>query len=902
VVGQLVRLRSVLSIGKLAGSPEAGRYYTDAVAKGREDYYQGSGEAPGAWAGAGAQLLDLDGRVDDEHFGTLLRGVDPKSGTPLRSARGPSRTAGFDLTFSAPKSVSVLFGIADEEIVDQVRRAHDEAVTAALGYLEREATFTRRGTNGREVLRGEGLVVAAFRHRTSRAGDPQLHTHAVVANTTFAAGAWSTLDSRSIHRHAKTAGYLYHAALRHQISQRLGLAWGPMAKGTAEIRGIDERVIRHFSRRRVEIEERMDERGEHTRAASRTAALATRKRKDYAVPADRLREEWRARAAEHGIAAVDLQMLLQRRSLDPGPDLDLAARAIGGMTGVTKGSSTFDRRDVLRSWCERHTPGAPVERVEQLTDRWLSSPHATRLEEAKPSPTSGPRYSTPSMLQTEQELVHSAKRRLRTGVAVADVAQVGATLTERPELSGEQQQAVRALTTSGDGIQVLRAAAGTGKTYALEAARAVWEASEQSVVGCALSARAARELQEQTAIPSITIANLLGDLSQGWAPEPCDVLVVDEAGMVGTRAMAQLSRHAEQADVKLVLVGDDRQLPEIDAGGALAGISKRIGALELHDVRRQEHEWDRDALAALRHGNVSDWARAYREHDRIHTAPTPGKVRERMVDDWWQHAKTGSDAVMIAHRRSDVADLNRRARERMHADRRLGDSELTFGERTFAQGDRVLARRNDHQLAVTNGTRASVTSIDPSRRALVIQPDKGEPTTLDAEYLDSGHLDHAYATTAHALQGASVDHAFILGTDDLYREWGYTALTRHRQAAHFYLHSHAQAARPLPGLEPEPDPIEGRLREILGKRRHKSLAIDLGPRGSHVGASQDRDGAASTRTTSALRAPVPTALDGDDLELAGLLAGLRALSGGRERPGLEAEGRVASGRRPDVSL
>ena len=154
VVGQLVRLRSVLSIGKLAGSPEAGRYYTDAVAKGREDYYQGSGEAPGAWSGAGAQLLELDGRVDDDAFATVLGGVDPKSGDPLRSSRGPSRVAGFDLTFSAPKSVSVLFGLADEDTVRAVRRAHDHAVNQALGYVEREATFTRRGTNGREILRG----------------------------------------------------------------------------------------------------------------------------------------------------------------------------------------------------------------------------------------------------------------------------------------------------------------------------------------------------------------------------------------------------------------------------------------------------------------------------------------------------------------------------------------------------------------------------------------------------------------------------------------------------------------------------------------------------------------------------------------------------------------------------
>ena len=818
-----------MSIGKLAGTPEAGRYYTDAVARGREDYYQGSGEAPGAWAGAGARVLGLEGRVDDEAFAALLGGRAPSGGPRLRGVQGSHDVAGFDLTFSAPKSVSVLFGVAEERVVAAVREAHDEAVRQALGYLEREATFTRRGKAGRRFERGDGLVAALFRHRTSRAGDPQLHTHAVVANTTRADGRWSTLDSRAMHRHAKTAGYLYQCALREELTRELRVAWGPVEKGAAEIRGIDEPVLRHFSRRRAEIEERLAERGEHTRQATRTSALDTRRRKDYSVPVDRLRAEWRARAAEHGLTAERLEQLPQRRWVDAGPDLDLAARAIGGMTGVTKESSTFDRRDVLRAWCERHPAGAGVGRIERLTDRWLASPHAALLEEARPSPTSGARYSTPSMLQTEQDLIDSARQRLGTGVVVADPAHVDHELSQRPELSGEQRAAVRALTISGDGVHVLRAAAGTGKTYALEAARAAWQASDQHVVGCALSARAARELQEQTAIPSITIAKLLGDLSQGWAPEPCNVLVVDEAGMVGTRAIAQLARHAEQADLKLVLVGDDRQLPEIDAGGALAGISKCIGALELRGVRRQHHEWDREALAALRHGKINDWARAYRDHGRVHTAPTPGKLRERIVDDWWQHAKTESDAVMIAHRRSDVADLNQRARQRMHADQRLGDQELTVGDRAFAAGDRVLARRNNHELQVTNGTRGRVLSIDLERRSLVVQPDAGEPTTLDAAYLDGGHLDHAYATTAHALQGASVDHAFVLGSEDLYREWGYTALSRHRHEAHFYLHSEAQEARPLPGLEPEPDPVAEALQSLLARSRAKTLALDHGP-------------------------------------------------------------------------
>jgi conjugative relaxase-like TrwC/TraI family protein len=814
----------MVSIGKLGGGPGAERYYTDSVARGQEDYYSGEGEAEGEWTGTGAQQLGLTGAVDEDDFSALLRGTAPQAGTRLRNEPNARSVIGFDLTFSAPKSVSVLYGIADSDIARKARDAHDEAVRQALGYMERTACAVRRGRGGVDRRPGEGLAVATFRHRSSRAGDPQLHTHAVVANITRADGRWSTLDGRLIYAHARTAGFLYQAALRDELSRSLGVDWTPVERGVAEIRGVDEDVLQHFSRRRQEIRERMEERGSRSAKAAQAATLDTRRRKDYDVPVSRLREEWRARAAEHGLDQETVARLLHSRTPAPVPHAAFLSSEEGGLTAE---ASTFDRRDVIREWAESHRTGAPVERIEALADRWLASPNTVRLTASAGAP-GGPRYSTPEMLATERDLIEGGSRRRGEGAGRAKPEDVEAVLHARPELGGEQADLVRGLTESGDGIEIVRAAAGTGKTYALEAARHAWEASGYRVYGCALSARAAVELESQAGIDSTTIARLKLDLEHGYVLDERNVLVVDEAGMVGSRTLAELAQHAEQARAKLVLVGDDKQLPELDAGGGFRGLAERLGARELHETRRQSHEWDRDALAALRTGEVGDWATEYRERGRLVARTTAREVRDTLVGDWWRSARTENvDAVMIAHRRIDVADLNARARELMRLDGRLGEEELTAADRSFARGDRVIAKHNARRLEVSNGERGRVVAIDRERHAMTVEIDGGREVALDAAYLDGGHLDHGYALTAHAAQGATVDTAFVLGSDDLYREWGYTAMTRHRDEARFYLVSPGSTERSLPGLEPENDVVLDDVDEMLATSRQKSLAIDL---------------------------------------------------------------------------
>lgn len=819
----------MLSIGKIAAGNE--RYYLDSVADGKEDYYTGGGEAPGTWHGTGAEQAGVSGTVEADDFTAIISGRTP-AGVKLRAATSRVTVDGYDLTFSAPKSVSLLYAIGDPGVARAARDAHDHAVREALGYVEREACFVRRGVAGRNVLPATGVIAAAFRHRASRAGDPQLHTHTVVANAGFAADSWSALDGRRIYAHAKTAGYLYQAVLRDQLTRELGVQWNPVERGMSEIVGVDHDVLDHFSQRSHELEEHLNQVGRSSRRSRELSALESRKRKDYAVTPDRLHEQWRARAAEFGFDAAAVRDLLHRPPIGQlsRDDLVSAAARFAGPTGVTESVSVFDRRDVLRAWAQEHRQGTGVAQLEGLTDQWLRTGEVVALPGSKRPALAGQRYSTRDMLDTERALIETSSRRQADGVCVARTEEVAEALRIRPSLTDEQAVVVRSLTRSGDGVQVVRAAAGTGKTFALDAAREAWEQSGIPVTGCALSARASVELQSQSGIRSQTAARLEREIALGRGIPQGSVLVVDEAGMVGSRQLARLAAASAQANAKLVLLGDDHQLPEIDAGGAFRGIADRVGALQLKTVMRQTQAWDRRALDDLRHGRVEEWAKAYRDNGRIVAHTTAETSRRALVGDWWVAAREPqTDAVMIAHRRADVADLNQRARQLMLEDRRLGADEVTLADRSFAAGDLVLAKRNDPRLDIVNGTRGEVVAVDIARRAVTVETTSGDCVQLDARYLDAGHLEHGYALTAHAAQGATVDKTYVLGSDDLYREWGYTALSRHRDEARYYTVSGGRTAASLPGLEPEPDRLLLDISDELQGSRRKDLAIDALP-------------------------------------------------------------------------
>jgi ATP-dependent exoDNAse (exonuclease V) alpha subunit len=304
------------------------------------------------------------------------------------------------------------------------------------------------------------------------------------------------------------------------------------------------------------------------------------------------------------------------------------------------------------------------------------------------------------------------------------------------------------------------------------------------VSGVALAARAALELEASAGIRSATLARLLGRLDDhrwGSPLQPGSVLVVDEAGMVGTRQLARLLDHAETQSMKVVLVGDPRQLPEIDAGGLFRALTTRLPAIELTDNRRQANVWEQAAPDELRHGDPDTALAAYRQHGRIRTADTADQLRANLVEDWWTTAKGDlPGSIMIALRRHDVADLNHRARAQMLAAGRLTGPALQIGDAELQAGDRIVCLRNDRRLVVVNGTRATITRIGPTRRTVHALDDRGVQLTLPSGYLDAGHVAHGYTITGHKAQGLTCDHTYTLVTETLYREWGYVAMSRGR--------------------------------------------------------------------------------------------------------------------------
>jgi conjugative relaxase-like TrwC/TraI family protein len=241
----------VLTIGKLGASAAQLDYYERQVAAGAEDYYAGRGESPGQWMGGGLAALGVAGgsQVERSAFLALMEDRHPVDGSQLRRMTRASKVAAIDLTFSAPKSVSVRYAVAGGEMSAELSFAHERAVAAAVSYLEREACFTRRGHAGAERVAGEGFVAAAYRHRLSRAGDPQLHTHVVAANLTRADGRFTSLDAHALYEHKSAAGAVYRAVLRAEVCERLPWAqWRGAGRGLFEIDGVPDDVAREALR------------------------------------------------------------------------------------------------------------------------------------------------------------------------------------------------------------------------------------------------------------------------------------------------------------------------------------------------------------------------------------------------------------------------------------------------------------------------------------------------------------------------------------------------------------------------------------------------------------------------------------------------------------------------------
>jgi conjugative relaxase-like TrwC/TraI family protein len=559
----------VLSRGKV--TPATVSYYTDEVAPGLEDYYAGRGEAAGAWVGSGSAAAGLAGEVSPEQLARLFDAVHPDTGealgAPYRVRAGAQRVTGWDLTFSAPKSVSALWALGGGEVGMAVREAHDAAVAAGLVYLEDHAAFSRQGKAGIRQVDTEGLLGAAFVHRTSRAQDPQLHTHVLVsARVRCQDGVWRALDSRALHRELKSAGMVYQAALRAEITARLGVAWEAVDRhGQADIAGVPAAVVSHYSKRRRALEaearariteaEATLERGltlEERRRTYQRAVLETRLSKGHPSLSEfGLHDAWRADAADDGLDPEDwLPEVLHRRDGAPQVELDTVVEEC--LEELATSTSTWGRSPVVRQVARRvsvDVGDAEAARrwVEQAADAVLAHPDVVALAAPAPEPPDdlrrrdgrsvyeahgAPRFSTLATLSREQHVLDAAVAGREAGRSVAAPDAVEVAIATHG-LGKDQADALRRLTLAGEAICCVVGPAGAGKSRAMGAAADAWADSGVPVRGLAVSAAAAGVLATEAEIPAETIAKFLyeqrrpGGPDPQWRLRPGEVVVVD---------------------------------------------------------------------------------------------------------------------------------------------------------------------------------------------------------------------------------------------------------------------------------------------------------------------------------------------------------------------------------------
>lgn len=785
----------MLSIGKLGIGQE--RYYLDKVAEGAEDYYSGEGEAEGQWLGDAAKDLGLDGAVEADQLTAMLTGHNPATGEPLglRAVGGRGAVPGFDLTFSVPKSASLLWALGDAETSTAVTAARDRSLDAALGYLQREACWTRRGADA-EFVRGSGFLAAGYRHRSSRNGDPQVHVHALVANATQGPdGKWTRLYHPAIYEHAKTAGYIFEAQFRHELAQSLGAGWREVHNGIAEIGGFDDAHLRAFSTRRAEIVEAA---GPGASARSRQIAnLTTREAKEQGIGSAELRQRWREQAE-----GIGLDLLTVRIGDRAAPDRPvLTAEQLD--FAVTEGVSHFDRRDVIQAVAGLLQHGGEAAEIERAADAFLASDAVLPLSEG----TKEPRFTTRQIWELERKALATAERMRSQGVPPAGELIAARMIRSRPTLKADQREMVRRLLSDAEGVTVVIGEAGTGKTYAIVAAAEGWAQAGIELRAAAPTWRAANVMRSE-GLSATSIASLLGELdraaragTEGLAGG--SVLLVDEAGMVDSATLARLIAHADDAGAKLVLVGDPEQLGEIEAGGLFAALAGRTEPIYLDQVIRHHHETDREAAKRIREGEGREALSLYRSEERVIVAPNAEARREAMVRDWQEAFAGGEDAVMVAKRNADVEKLNELARAVMRERGRVGSEEIEVGGNAFAAGDQVITRVNDRTLDIYNRERWTVAEVDPSDHTVVLKGiDSPRQVEVDATYLsrtnpygDAPALEHAYAVTTYCAQGTTVDRAYVMADPSMDKQEFYVATSRSREETYLYATPEIQAQR-----------------------------------------------------------------------------------------------------------
>jgi Ti-type conjugative transfer relaxase TraA len=613
----------------------------------------------------------------------------------------------------------------------------------------------------------------------------------------------------------------------------------------------------------LDIDSRIDHR------SLEAQGIALEPQSQIGAPAQRIEGE--------GIEATDRAEM--HREIARGNGERIIADPSLGLDAITQQQSTFTRRDMAK-FAHRHSDG--IDQFNAVMGAMRSAPNLVELgKDARGED----RFTTRDMIETERRLHHAAKlmaERERHEVNDADRQAAVARAEQRGlALSGEQSDTLAHITDGRD-LGIVVGYAGTGKSAMLGVAREAWEAAGYEVRGVALSGIAAENLERGSGISSRTIASM----EHGWGQgrdvlSARDVLVIDEAGMVGTRQLERVLSHAAEAGAKVVLVGDPQQLQAIEAGAAFRSIHERHGGAEIGEVRRQREDWQRDATRDLANRKAGNALGAYRAHGMVHEAQTREQARGDLIERWDRDRQASPDKsrIILTHTNDEVRALNEAARERMRTGGDLGDEVRVTVERSvrhFASGDRVMFLQNERGLGVKNGTLGTIARVNA--QSMAVRTDDGRSVQFD--FKDYNKIDHGYAATIHKAQGMTVDRTHVLATPGMDAHGSYVALSRHRDCMDLHY-----------GRDDFANP--DRLTRTLSRDRAKDMASDYEQRDPAQGYAERRGISFGERVAEIVRRVVPEKVRNmfDGLRSPGDVPG----PGGGRRPERETPERERSG-------
>jgi len=792
----------VLSIAKIDSTSEVVSYYAHLGEKENFEYYSEDGNRPGGWWGEGAEALGLTGDVTPEVFENLLNGLSPdgtKSLVQQQSGSEKKRLAGIDLTFSEVKSFSAAWALADERRRAELDAVAEKSLYRVMDVVQELCGVTRRGKGGATTENAK-LIGAVFHHDTARpipgeAPDPNKHHHLVIVNATMREdGTSGALDARPLFqpRMKMALGALWRAELTKLLAEDLGIATYRPSKehkeelvSWYELAEVPAELTHAMSKRRQAIEKYLRDNGLSGAKASEQAALRTREVKKQFTWSE-LTAAWQKMGSEHSFTKEDVEQLFGKaQQVEPDKPSVSMKVVKDAIAALIEHKARFSENELLeRVAVDSQTRGIGIDDILGAVQKTIEQ----GVELVRLKDTRGVRaFTTQAMLDLEKTMLSTAKRLDRRSNHIVAEREVNKVIAKYPTLRPDQAKAVRAI-CSGSDITSVIGVAGAGKTFALKLCREVLEGSGYRVLGTALASRAAKGLQNDSGITSCHIHKLLFEIEKGNIRLTKDtVLVVDEAGVVGTVHMEKLTRLAEKSGAKIALVGDPKQLQSITAGATLRAIADEVMATEIHTNVRQRKQWSKNVVQHLREGEADRALVELHKRGGLVISDDRQDSLTRLVRDWselvFDKGQAVNDTLVFAGMNADVRELNNRIQAELKKHGQLGEYAVEAAGYRFHLGDQVMVTKNHRLLNLRNGTAGEVTGVEGSR--MWVLTEDGVEVELNTDTFSDIAL--KYAMSIHKAQGLSCENALVITGDAMSdREWSYTAATRPKEKLVMY--------------------------------------------------------------------------------------------------------------------